>query len=179
MPLSLIVVTLSVASIILACRPAVRVTTAPDVATAVVRSSTGRQLGTLTFEDRGTGVRISGTLEGLPPGVHGIHAHQAGRCDAPDFATAGAHHNPTGRKHGLENPEGPHAGDLPNILVDANVATVVDLMLLRASPDVSALAGLLDADGAAIVIHATADDQRTDPSGNSGARIACGVIVRG
>jgi Cu-Zn family superoxide dismutase len=179
MPRSLIVVTLSVASIVFACRPAVRVTTAPDSATAVARSSTGLQLGTLTFEDRGTGVRILGTLKRLPPGVHGIHIHQVGRCDAPDFATAGAHHNPTGRKHGLENPEGPHAGDLPNIVVDASGETVVDLMLLRPSSDASALAGLLDADRAAIVIHANPDDQRTDPAGNSGARIACGVIGRG
>jgi Cu-Zn family superoxide dismutase len=102
-----------------------------------------------------------------------------GRCDAPDFATAGAHHNPAGRKHGLENPQGPHAGDLPNIVVNANEEAVVDLALVRPSSETSALAGLLDADGAAIVIHATADDQRTDPSGNSGARIACGVLARG
>ncbi|MEX2153018.1 MAG: superoxide dismutase family protein [Gemmatimonadaceae bacterium] len=153
-------------------------TTAPDVATAVVRSSTGLQLGTLTFDEGGTGVRISGTLKGLPPGVHGIHIHQVGRCDAPDFATAGAHHNPAGRKHGLENPQGPHAGDLPNIVADANGEAVVDLALVRPSSETSAVAGLLNANGAAAVIHAAPDDQRTDPSGNSGARIGCGVMAR-
>lgn len=178
MPRSSIVVLLSLVSMILSCRPAVRVTTAPDVATAAMRSPNGEQLGTLTLEGRGADVRMWGTLGGLPVGIHGIHVHQVGRCDAPDFATAGAHYNPSGRKHGLENPEGPHGGDLPNIVVVAGGQSAVNVMLVRPSSEASVVAGLLDADGAAVVIHASADDQRTDPAGNSGARIACGVIER-
>ena len=94
-----------------------------------------------------------------------------GRCDPPDFASAGAHWNPAGKKHGMNNPAGPHAGDMPNVEVAANGVLSATLTLAGAS-----MASLLDADGAALVIHAVADDYVTDPSGNSGARIACAVI---
>lgn len=177
MPRRLLLVTLSLASMVFACRPAVRVTTAPDVASASMRLASGQELGTLTLEARGTSLRISGTLKGLTAGIRGIHIHEVGRCDAPEFVSAGPHHNPTSKKHGLEIPQGPHAGDLPNIVVDGSGQASVNVMPVPSSTG-AALAELLDADGAAVVIHAGPDDQRTDPAGNSGARIACGVIVR-
>ena len=97
--------------------------------------------------------------------------HSVGRCDPPDFASAGAHWNPAGKQHGLNNPAGPHAGDLPNVEVAANGVLGATVTLPGAT-----MVSLLDADGAALVIHASADDYVTDPSGNSGARIACAVI---
>jgi len=108
---------------------------------------------------------------GLPHGIHGIHLHSVGRCDPPDFASAGPHWNPAGRKHGLNNPAGPHAGDLPNVEVAANGVLGATVVVSGAN-----MASLLDADGSALVIHAAADDNITDPSGNSGPRIACAVI---
>jgi Cu-Zn family superoxide dismutase len=118
--------------------------------------------------------RLSGnslTLEagGLTPGAHGMHLHAVGRCDPPDFASAGPHWNPNSRKHGSANPEGPHMGDLPNLIAGADG---------RASLTLAVPPGLLDEDGGALIIHATADDYRTDPSGNSGARIACAAFTR-
>jgi superoxide dismutase, Cu-Zn family len=148
-------------------------------ATAEMRSASGAQYGTLTLERSAAGVRISGALTGVPPGVHGIHFHQVGRCDAPDFATAGAHLNPANAAHGLQNPRGPHAGDLPNVTANAEGQMVVDIATPRVTLDTDARAGLFDADGTALVIHANADDQRTDPAGSSGPRIACGVVERG
>ena len=117
---------------------------------------------------------MTGTLRGLTPGVHGVHLHTLGRCDAPDFASAGAHWSPTPKQHGRANPDGPHHGDLMNLTVGADSSVVVKM-----STPAGSLRGenpLLDADGAAIVIHATTDDDKTAPSGNSGARIACGVV---
>jgi Cu-Zn family superoxide dismutase len=114
----------------------------------------------------------------LPHGIHGIHVHAVGRCEPPDFASAGPHWNPEGKKHGLSNPQGPHAGDLPNVDVAAD--GVLGQAVTLANATLTGPAGdprvLLDADGAALVIHAQADDNMTDPSGNSGARIACAVI---
>jgi Cu-Zn family superoxide dismutase len=108
---------------------------------------------------------------GLPHGIHGIHVHAVGRCDPPGFTTAGAHFNPDGRQHGFNNSAGPHRGDMPNVTVSANGVLQEAVSLPGAS-----FGTLLDADGAALVIHARADDYATDPSGNSGDRIACGVI---
>ncbi len=146
-------------------------------ATVVIRSSSGERLGTLdviaTPDHR---LRIRGALSGLPPGPHGIHLHAAGRCEPPTFESAGAHFNPTARQHGLENASGPHAGDAPNVDAAQDGRAMVDVMLATASLNPSSAAFINDADGSAVVIHASADDQRTDPSGNSGARIACGVV---
>jgi superoxide dismutase, Cu-Zn family len=143
-----------------------------------MRSASGVRHGTLTLEPTAAGVRISGALTDLPPGAHGIHFHQVGRCDAPAFATAGAHVNPTGAEHGLENPRGPHAGDLPNVFANAAGQMVVDVATPRVTLSSDRPSGVFDADGTALVIHADRDDQRTDPAGNSGGRIACGVITR-
>ena len=114
--------------------------------------------------------RISAS--GLPHGIHGLHVHGTGRCDPPGFTSAGPHWNPTGREHGTQNPQGPHRGDLPNVVVAANGVLSESVSMPGAS-----FASLLDADGAAIILHSGPDDYVTDPSGGpAGARIACGVI---
>jgi Cu-Zn family superoxide dismutase len=137
-------------------------------------NSAGRQIGTVVAWQTSGGISFRVSASGLPHGIHGIHVHSVGRCDPPDFSTAGTHWNPLGRKHGINNPEGPHAGDLPNVDVAANGVLGQTVVLPNAT-----LAQLLDQDGASIIIHAQADDYKTDPSGNSGARIACAVIGRG
>ena len=132
----------------------------------------GAPIGTVRAWQTAGGVTFRVDATGLPHGVHGIHVHTVGRCDPPEFTSAGGHWNPTAHKHGMNNPAGPHAGDLPNVEVAANGVLGAAVTLPGAS-----MASLLDADGAALVIHAGADDYVTDPSGNSGARIACAVIL--
>lgn len=138
----------------------------------------GQTIGTVRAWQTSGGVTFRIDATGLPHGIHGIHVHSVGRCDAPEFTTAGSHWNPANRKHGTSNPDGPHAGDLPNVEVSAN--GVLGQAVTLANATLTGPAGapnvLLDADGAALVLHATADDYMTDPSGNSGARIACAVI---
>ena len=133
--------------------------------------SAGRTIGDVRSWQTAGGVSFHVDARGLPHGIHGIHVHSVGRCDPPDFASAGPHWNPLAMKHGLNNPAGPHAGDLPNVEAAANGVLSATVTVAGAS-----MASLLDADGAALVIHAQADDYVTDPSGNSGARIACAVI---
>ncbi len=137
-------------------------TKAVAAALPLVRAD-GSAAGSASLSDRSLTIEATG----LPAGVHGLHLHAVGRCDAPDFTSAGPHWNPTNREHGSENPAGPHLGDLPNLTVGPDGRGGVTL----AVPP-----GLLDGDGAALVIHAEPDDYRTDPSGNSGARIACAVL---
>jgi Cu-Zn family superoxide dismutase len=122
------------------------------------------------------GLRI--LASGLPHGIHAIHVHSVGRCDPPGFDSAGPHWNPASRKHGLSNPEGPHGGDLPNVTVSANGVLSTTVTVAGASLGAGAPGGLADGDGAALVLHAGPDDNVTDPSGNSGARIACAILVR-
>lgn len=146
-------------------------------ARAELRDATGRVVGTARLEQVGDVVHIVLEMTGMPPGVHAVHIHAVGRCDPPDFASAGGHFNPGRRQHGLLNPQGPHAGDLPNITIDADgtgrLETVTERVTLGSGPTT-----LFDADGSALVVHASSDDFKTDPAGNAGARIACGVIVK-
>jgi Cu-Zn family superoxide dismutase len=140
-------------------------------------NSKGQPVGTATLKQTKAGVNISLSLEGLPPGTHGFHIHAVGKCDAPDFKTAGPHFNPAGKKHGARNPEGAHNGDLGNIA--ANAKGIVKTTKL--AKDVTLGPGansLFQPDGTSLVIHADSDDEMTDPSGNSGPRIACGVIEK-
>ena len=136
-----------------------------------LRDASGRTLATATVAESG-GVRVRLEAAGLPPGTYGVHIHSVGRCDPPGFESAGSHWNPTQRQHGRLNPMGWHLGDLPNLTVGTNGAGEAEFTITGMS-----LNDLLDADGAALVVHAGPDDYRTDPSGNSGARLACGVIA--
>ncbi|WP_375403118.1 superoxide dismutase family protein [uncultured Sphingomonas sp.] len=144
------------------------------IATTTMRTATGAEAGRATAREVAGGVRFTVDARGIPAGMHGAHVHTVGRCDAPTFETAGGHWNPTAAKHGVNNPQGPHLGDLPNITVGADGRGTLALTMAGAT-----MAGLLDADGAAMLIHAAADDLQTDPSGNSGGRIACGVFQPG
>jgi Cu-Zn family superoxide dismutase len=132
----------------------------------------GAPIGTVRAWQTAGGVTLRIDASGLPHGVHGIHIHAVGRCDPPDFASAGPHSNPAGRKHGFNNPAGHHAGDLYNVTVAAN-----GVLGEAVTVPGTTMAALVDADGASLVIHAAADDYVTDPSGNSGARIACAVLT--
>jgi Cu-Zn family superoxide dismutase len=142
-------------------------------------NSAGQSIGSVRAWQTSGGVTFRIDATGLPHGVHGFHVHSVGRCDPPDFTSAGPHWNPTNRKHGLNNPAGPHAGDLRNVTVAANgvlgeTVTVAGANLLAPPGTPGAV---LDGDGASLVLHAQADDYVTDPSGNSGGRIACAVIL--
>lgn len=143
-------------------------------------NASGQTIGSVRAWQTGGGLAFRIDASGLPHGVHGVHVHSVGRCDPPDFASAGPHWNPDGKHHGINNPMGPHAGDLPNVEVAANgvLGATVTLPNANIFAPTGAPGALLDADGASIVIHAAADDYKTDPSGNSGARIACAVILR-
>ena len=145
--------------------------TAPG-ATATVRTANGTQVGTVTATTMDGGVHVMLTAQGMPPGIHGVHLHMVGRCEGPDFTSAGPHWNPGAAKHGTMHGVG-HAGDLPNMTVAADGSGKLD-----AHASSGSFADLLDADGGAIVVHAGPDDMMTDPAGNSGARIACGVLAR-
>ena len=158
-------------------------TTAEEMpsARAEMRDSAGRELGTVRVLLTSSGARLTGTLAGVPAGAHGFHFHQVGRCDgtaSPAFQSAGGHYNPAGRKHGTLNPEGPHAGDLPNVTAGADTRLTLPDSGVTVAMNETTRAGLFDADGSALVLHAGADDYRSDPAGNSGARLACGVLVR-
>lgn len=147
-------------------------------AAAVLRSADGKTMGTATFQQTGRGVRMILDVSGLTPGEHGLHIHETGDCTPPDFKSAGGHFNPAGKEHGAKNPKGPHAGDLYNLAVTADGTAKVT----RVIPDVTLASGdnsLLKQGGTAVVIHAKADDYRTNPAGDAGDRVACGVITAG
>ena len=136
-------------------------------------SGTGRASASATQEQRGVRVRVAAT--DLAPGAYGAHIHMVGRCEPRDFVSAGDHWNPAGRKHGKDNPAGAHAGDLPNLSVGSDGRGSYEYLIEGAMLG-GGRGAMLDGDGAAVVIHAQADDYRTDPSGNSGTRIACGAL---
>ncbi|MES2444866.1 MAG: superoxide dismutase family protein [Pseudomonadota bacterium] len=130
------------------------------------------QVGILGTASNIPALRMTIDVTGMTPGLHGVHVHMVGKCEPPDFATAGGHWNPTAHQHGSMNPAGPHAGDLPNLDVGADGRGHLEFTLMHATYE-----GLLDEDGAAVVVHAKPDDLATDPSGNSGGRVACGVVA--
>jgi Cu-Zn family superoxide dismutase len=146
-------------------------------AQANLSNSKGEAVGTAKLKETPKGVRVTLEVSNLPPGVHGFHIHAVGKCEAPDFKSAGGHFNPEGKKHGWDNPDGHHAGDLQNLTVDAQgkakVTIVVPGVILGDGPN-----SLFQPQGTALVIHASPDDMKTDPAGNAGARIACGVITK-
>ncbi len=156
-------------------------------ATGTFVDGTGKPIGTAELTQEAGQVRVIVRFDNadvVKAGNHGFHFHAVGRCDGPDFMSAGGHFNPTSKQHGLKNPAGPHVGDLPNLPIDATTlnqsgrgytfVTTSSMVTLTAGA-----ASIFDADGTALVVHANPDDEVTDPAGNSGARIACGVITHG
>ncbi len=142
--------------------------------TAAIRDASVKLLGSAKAESHNGQLMIGVIATGMPPGVHGVHVHMMGKCEAPKFESAGAHWNPTMKQHGRDNPAGAHHGDLPNLTIAPDGAGRLSFMVPAGT--LKGANSLLDADGSAIVIHAKPDDYRTDPSGNSGDRIACGVF---
>ena len=149
-----------------------------------MKDAQGKSVGTVVLRENGTSARGSGVglelnLHGLPAGLHAIHIHQNAKCDGPDFKSAGPHFNPDGKKHGLQNPDGHHAGDMMNFSVNEEGKTKLKLT----NTDVRLGDGtdshsLFSNGGTALVIHADPDDMTTDPAGSAGARIACGTITK-
>jgi superoxide dismutase, Cu-Zn family len=152
---------------------------APEpIASGTFHNAAGERNGVATLTDTAGAARLDLSVSQLSPGHHGLHFHAVGVCTPPDFKSAGAHFNPTDKRHGRLNPEGPHLGDLPNLNVSADGSADTSITLSRdligAGPH-----SLFQPGGSALVIHAGPDDERTDPSGNSGDRVACAVIERG
>jgi superoxide dismutase, Cu-Zn family len=163
------------AAVLLAATPA---TAAAATAHADLADAKGAKVGTAVLSEGGGGVHVVVKVQGLAPGKHGFHVHSVGKCDPPDFMTSGSHFNPTGRKHGLKSADGAHLGDMPNLEVGADGKGEGHFTLkgvsLGEGPN-----GLFGPASTAVVIHEKVDDETSDPGGNSGARVACGVINPG
>ena len=144
-------------------------------AAADVRDAAGQSRARVSADQVGDSIRLRILATGLAAGSYAAHIHTAGRCDPPAFESAGGHWNPTNRQHGKNNPQGMHQGDLPNLLIGPDGRGSLEYLIAGAWLSAGAMP-MLDADGAALVIHQRADDHRTDPSGNAGTRIACGVF---
>lgn len=147
-----------------------------QTAKASLKDASGKDVGTVNLIQTPHGVLLKLSLKGIPAGEHAFHVHAVGKCEPP-FTSAGGHFNPGGKKHGMAAGDGPHAGDMPNLYVPASGELVVEI----ANPAISLVRGqpnsVFDADGSAIIVHAGVDDYKTDPTGNAGDRIACGVIA--
>lgn len=150
---------------------------AQNHARADIKNAEGKTVGTASLRETKDGVLITVNVRELPQGLHAVHIHSVGKCEGPAFASASGHFNPLNKKHGLKNPDGPHAGDLPDMYVNKDGSGRFEALMESFSLG-SGETSILDGDGSAVIIHATADDNITDPAGNSGDRIACGVITK-
>jgi Cu-Zn family superoxide dismutase len=159
-----------------ACATTADTATAAPTASAKLAAADGAARGTATVTQAADGLHVVVRAMGLTPGIHAVHIHTTGQCAAPDFASAGGHWNPTTRKHGKDNPAGMHMGDMPNMTVGPDGSGSIEYHVADAAISEGATP-LLDTDGAAIVVHAQADDNVSDPAGNAGGRVACGVLA--
>ncbi|MFY2563984.1 superoxide dismutase family protein [Corallococcus terminator] len=157
-----------------AAPPAKKMLPPGEMAKAPVKDAQGKDVGEVTFEQTKQGVVIKGALHDLPPGQHAFHIHETGKCEAPEFKTAGGHFNPSKKAHGMMSPKGKHVGDLPNLYVGQDGKVQFDTFAQNGLT----LKSLFDKDGSAIVVHTKEDDYQTDPTGDAGGRIACGVVEK-
>jgi superoxide dismutase, Cu-Zn family len=146
-----------------------------QTASAVMKNAEGKEVGSVNLTQTPQGVLINASVKGLPPGEHAFHVHAVGKCE-PQFTSAGGHFNPGNKKHGMMSPEGQHAGDMPNLHIPQSGDLVVEVLNTALTLEKGKPNSVFDADGSAVIIHAGSDDYKTDPTGEAGGRIACGVI---
>lgn len=151
------------------------VTASAQNASAPLKDTNGKEVGSANLTQTAQGVLINVSVKGLPPGEHAFHVHAVGKCEAP-FTTAGGHFNPMSKKHGMMSAEGQHAGDMPNLHVPQSGDLTVEVLNANITLEKGKPNSVYDADGSALIIHAGKDDYKTDPTGDAGGRIACGVI---
>lgn len=147
-------------------------------ARAELINNQGKRVGNVLFKEDAEGVVVTVRVNGLPPGMHSLHIHDSARCESPDFSSAGGHFNPYSDEHGFLNPRGPHAGDLPNIMVSANGRGTMEIITRRVTLKEGKDHSLFQEGGTSVVIHQNPDDYLSDPAGKAGERIACGAIER-